>query len=265
MILDSQVVVVSLEQIGAAEQPELEVNIACENPSPRIKQAAESALIRLLGLNVDMSGFYAAATVDVQLASLVEKFRGVKPPLYPTLFESIANAIVFQQISLDAGISILNRFAESYGVPCDCAGGKCYLFPEAQRLAGVGADEIRRVGLTANKARALSECAGRIIEQNLSIDDFVKMDNEMAFGELVKLRGIGGWSADYILLRGLGRYDVFPRGDIGARTRLDRWLNFEGRLSNLELENIISRWRGYGGFVYFHLLLHGLAERGLIA
>ena len=91
------------------------------------------------------------------------------------------------------------------------------------------------------------------------------MDNESAFAELIKFRGIGEWSADYVLLRGLGRLDVFPRGDIGAQASLNRWLRPDVRLSDPELEDIMSRWRAYAGLVYFHLLLRGLAEKGFIA
>ena len=264
MILGSQNVVVSVEQNGSADQAELDVTLACEKPSPLTKQAAEPALVRLLGLHIDMSGFYAMAQADAHLRPLVERFTGMKPPLYPTLFESIANAIIFQQISLDAGISILNRLAAAFGTPFDCGKERFFLFPEASFIAGLSPEEIKRVGMSANKARALVEGAQRITKLTLSLEGLEKMDNESAFAELVKFRGIGRWSADYVLLRGLGRVDVFPRGDIGARAGLNRWLKADGRLSDTEIEDIMSKWHGYGGLVYFHLLLNGLAEKGFI-
>ncbi len=265
MILDSQIVKASIEQKGTAAEPELGVTLVCANPSPRISAAAHSALIRMLGLNVDLRGFYAMAQADTHLGPVVKRFRGVKPTRFLTLFESIANAIVFQQLSVNAGVSILNRLAESYGVYFDYSQNACYLFPEPRSIAGLRVEEIKRVGMSTNKARALVECAQRIIERSLSFDHFEKMDNEAVFAELVKFRGIGRWSADYILLRGLGRLDVFPRGDTGARASLDRWLRPHRKLSDPELEDIMSKWREYAGLVYFHLLLRGLAEKGFIA
>jgi len=264
MTLDSQIVLASVEQKGPPGSAVLAVDLACENPSPQTRLAAESALIRLLGLDVDLSGFYAMAFADAQLAPLAEKFIGVRPPLYPTLFESIANAIVLQQISLDAGMSVLNRLTEIYGARFNYRHEVFYLFPEVRCLAGLGVEEIRRAGLTANKARALAECAGQIMERGLSLEYFEEMDNETAFNELVKFRGIGRWSADYILLRGLGRLDVFPQGDIGARARLNSLLRSDGKLSDLDVANIVKKWQGYGGIVYFHLLLSGLADKGLM-
>ena len=265
MTLDSQTVLVSVEQMTPPAQPELEVTLACENPSHKTVLEAESALVRILGLNIDLGGFYSMAVADGDLGPLVERFKGVKPTRFPTLFESIANAIVFQQLSLNSAMSILNRLAESYGVPFDCSENTCPVFPEASSLARLQAEQAKTAGVSANKARALVEGARTIIERNLSIDDFEKMDNESAFAELVKFRGIGRWSADYVLLRGLGRLDVFPRGDIGARAGLDRWLRPGDKLSDSELEDKMSRWRGYAGLVYFHLLLRRLEEKGFIA
>ncbi len=264
MVLDSQIVLASVEQKGPPKQPELEVTLVCENPSQLTRPAAEQELVRLLGLNVDLGGFYETASADANLRPLVERFTGVKPPRYPTIFESLANAIVFQQISLEAGISILNRLAEAFGAPFDCGQERCFLFPEANSLAALSPEEIKTVGLSTNKARAIVEGAQKITEGILSFEDLEKMDKESAVAELVKFRGIGKWSADYVLLRGLGRLDVFPRGDIGAQASLNRWLKAGGRISDIELEDVMSKWRGYGGLVYFHLLLRGLAEKGFI-
>jgi DNA-3-methyladenine glycosylase II len=264
MTLDSQTVLVSVEQVAPPGRPELEVTLFCENPSPGTCLEAESALVRLLGLNIDLGGFYSAAEADRELGPLVERFRGVKPTRFLTLFESIANAIVFQQLSLNSAMSVLNRLAETYGVPFDCGENPCPVFPEARSLARLQAEQTKSVGVSANKARALVEGARIIDEQNLSVGDFETMDNESAVAELVKFRGIGRWSADYVLLRGLGRLDVFPRGDVGARASLNRWLRPGDKLSDSELEDKMSKWRGYAGLVYFHLLLRRLEEKGFI-
>ena len=238
MTLDSQTVLVSVEQRTPPGRPELAVTLVCENPSHATRLEAESALVRLLGLNVSLGGFYSMAEADEHLGTLVERFRGVKPPRFLTLFESIANAIVFQQVSLYSAISVLNRLAETYGVFFALGENASPVFPEASSLAWLRSEAVKGVGLTANKARALVEAARRIIEQSLSISDFEKMDNDPAIAELVKFRGIGGWSADLILLRGMGRLDVFPRGDSGARAGLNHWLKADEELSGSELEDI---------------------------
>jgi DNA-3-methyladenine glycosylase II len=76
---------------------------------------------------------------------------------------------------------------------------------------------------------------------------------------LTSLSGIGRWSAEYVLLRGLGRLHVFPGDDVGARNNLARWLGLESPLDYGAVRRAVSRWQPYAGMVYFHLLLDRLA------
>ena len=75
---------------------------------------------------------------------------------------------------------------------------------------------------------------------------------------------MGRWTAEYVLLRGIGRLNVFPRDDIGARKKLEHLLNLRKPLDDDGVNRILQRWEPYGGFVYFHLLLDGLSEEGYL-
>jgi DNA-3-methyladenine glycosylase II len=79
---------------------------------------------------------------------------------------------------------------------------------------------------------------------------------------LVELRGVGRWSAEYVLLRGLGRTHVFPGDDVGARKNLQRWLRLTEPLDYQGVQRALSPWHRYAGLVYFHLLLDRLATAG---
>ena len=88
------------------------------------------------------------------------------------------------------------------------------------------------------------------------------MDNGAARERLLELDGVGRWTAEYALLRGLGRLDVFPGDDVGARKRLARWLNRRTSFDYEGVQSAVRRWHPYSGFAYFHLLLQGLLEAG---
>jgi DNA-3-methyladenine glycosylase II len=79
---------------------------------------------------------------------------------------------------------------------------------------------------------------------------------------LCELDGIGRWSAEYIMLRGFGRVNIFPGDDIGARNKLRRWLSIATPLDYPAVGSVVGRWRPYAGLVYFHLLLDSLAHSG---
>jgi DNA-3-methyladenine glycosylase II len=79
---------------------------------------------------------------------------------------------------------------------------------------------------------------------------------------LLELEGVGRWTAEYVLLRGLGRLHVFPGDDVGARNMLRRWLHRVKPFDYAGVRRTLGRWKPYAGLIYFHLLLHGLAEAG---
>ena len=88
---------------------------------------------------------------------------------------------------------------------------------------------------------------------------------EAALARLTGLRGVGRWTAEYVLLRGLGRLHLFPGDDIGARNRLRRWLHLREPLDYERVRRLLRRWRPYAGLVYLHMLLDGLAEAKLVS
>ncbi|MEO8687895.1 MAG: hypothetical protein ABI611_06715 [Solirubrobacteraceae bacterium] len=79
------------------------------------------------------------------------------------------------------------------------------------------------------------------------------------------LRGIGRWTAEYVLLRGLGRLHVFPGDDVGAHNKLRRLFDIDMALDHASVQQLVARWHPYAGVVYFHLLLDSLSQAGLIA
>ena len=78
------------------------------------------------------------------------------------------------------------------------------------------------------------------------------------------IRGIGRWSAEYVLLRGLGRLDAFPGDDIGAQNNLKRIFLLDNKPTYEGIKKLTSRWHPYEGLVYFHLLLEKLHLKGVI-
>jgi DNA-3-methyladenine glycosylase II len=79
------------------------------------------------------------------------------------------------------------------------------------------------------------------------------------------LRGVGHWTAEYVLLRGLGRTNTFPGDGVGGRNNLQRWLHRAGLLDYEGVQRTLARWQRYGGLIYFHLLLNRRAAAGYLS
>jgi DNA-3-methyladenine glycosylase II len=255
---------VAVTQTTPPDAPTLEVVITGARRVRGLRAHVTAALEHLLGIRVDLAAFYRLAAHDPTLAPLVQRFRGVKPPRFPTLFEVLVNAIACQQVTLTLGIRLLNRLAEAYGPPVLTPGMPAHVFPRPDDLAVVAPETLRELGVSRQKARALIELAAAIATRRLDLDRLVGSDDDATVAQLCQLRGVGRWTAEYVLLRGLGRLCTFPGDDVGARANLERWLRLAEPLDYEGVRSTLAKWRPYGGLIYFHLLLDRLAEAGTL-
>jgi len=226
-----------------------------------VRQKTTLALERLLGIRHDLSNFYSFASHHPRLNKLATQFRGLKPPRFASVFEGVVNGISCQQLSLTVGIIILNRLAERCGLSSSPG---MYAFPRPEDVARLNESDFRLLGYSGNKARALIELSGSIIEGRLDLGELERLDNQECFERLVALRGVGRWTAEYVLLRGLGRTNVFPGDDVGARNNLERWLRLRKKLDYDRVQRVLSKWKDYGGFIFLHLLLKSLDDGGYL-
>jgi DNA-3-methyladenine glycosylase II len=255
LAINDQAVLVEVTQ----KKSKLDVTIAGPNLCTEVRQKSTLALERLLGIRDDLSNFYNFASYHPRLNKLATQFRGLKPPRFVTIFEGVVNGISCQQLSLTVGIIILNRLAERCGLS---SGPGKYAFPRPEDVARLNEGDLRMLGYSRNKARALIELSGSIIEGRLDLRELERLDNQECFERLVALRGVGRWTAEYVLLRGLGRTNVFPGDDVGARNNLERWLRLRKKLDYERVQRILSKWKDYGGLIFLHLLLKHLDDGG---
>jgi DNA-3-methyladenine glycosylase II len=118
------------------------------------------------------------------------------------------------------------------------------------------------MGFSRQKVRALLTLARAIDRGELDLEGLSRDGDEQAVARLRDLRGVGRWTAEYVLLRGLGRLHVFPGDDVGAQKSLARWLGRPAPLDYDGVHRAVAKWRPYAGMLYFHLLLDGLSKAG---
>jgi DNA-3-methyladenine glycosylase II len=258
LVIGNAPVEVAVTQTGSNKHPRLAVTITGGHATRNVRDIVAGVLVRMLGLRAELGAFYALAGRDRQLASLVERFRGVKPPCFPSVFESLVNAIACQQLSLTVGIELLNRIATTCAPAIMNGGSTQHAFPRPQDFRRLKAQTFRSLGFSHSKARSLLELSRGLIAGQFDPRQLDELDNTMAVETLMKLRGVGRWTAEYVLLRGLGRTSIFPGDDVGARNRLAVWLGRDRPLDYDGVKRAVRRWQPYAGLVYFHLLLAGL-------
>jgi DNA-3-methyladenine glycosylase II len=263
--LDGVPLALSVRQTAGPDAARLSITVAGGSVDQPREVLARSALERLLGLSVDLSPFAAMAAPDPLLGPLASRLRGLKPPRFPTVFEALVNGVACQQLSLEVGIHLLNRLAADRGetVSDDPDGPRA--FPRPQDLAPLETSDLRRHGFSSTKARTIIETAQAIVAGDLDLEALEHLEDAAAIDRLISLRGIGRWTAEYVLLRGLGRLHIFPGDDVGAHNKLRRLFGIDSPLDYQTTQELVARWHPYGGVVYFHLLLDSLSRTGVPA
>jgi DNA-3-methyladenine glycosylase II len=188
----------------------------------------------------------------------------MKPPRFPTVFEAVVNAFACQQLSLEVGLELLNRLATLCGAKVGTRSDARFAFPTAQDVARLAPEKYQAIGFSRQKARALLSLARVVTREELDLETLGDEDDAVIRRRLLELRGVGRWSAEYVLLRGLGRLDVFPGDDVGAQTALARWLGRSERPDYAGVTRTVKRWSPFAGLVYLHLLLNGLSQAGVL-
>ena len=262
ILVDSQPREIAVTQVGSSEMPILLVTVSGPTYNVDIRPQVTQALDRLLGLKIDLASFYQLAAANPHLNELAKRFRGLKPTRYLSTFEALVNGIACQRVTLTMGIHLLNRLVKTYGRPSQSSGNLANAFPQPEDLAGLRIDDLRAIGYNRIKSRAMIELSSSIAEGSLNLEEIDPLDDETALAFLHNLRGVGRWTAEYTLLRGLGRLNIFPKDEVGSRIHLHHWLSLVGPLDDDHLEQALAQWTPYAGSIYFHLLLQRLDSTG---
>lgn len=243
--------------IVSVTQPRADTLAVSVSGGPADAEHALALVRRMLGTERDLSDFHRHAREIPWLAPLAQRLNGLRPPRYPGLFEACANVILFQQVSLHAASAIMRRMVLELGTPVECDGVPLVVFPGVERFLGADDAVIRAAGLSAGKLATLRRAGEAIASGKLTEAMLDERSSADAALVLRGIKGIGPWTAAVILLRGLGRLDVFPGGDSGVASNFALVAGQSG-----EAEAIANTLGSQRGMLYFCLLLARLESRG---
>ena len=203
-----------------------------------------------LGLKQPTAAFFQQHQQHPELGALLRKQPGLRVAQTSSPFEAISWAIIGQQISVAAALNIRRRFIELAGVQ-HSSGIWCY--PNAQSVAAISLEQLRSVGLSLNKARAIARISELLSTQALQFPDAVNASNiEQLRTDLLSVSGIGPWTVNYTLMRGFAWLDGSLHGDAAVRRYLQVLLNKE-QLSAKQTEQWLEQFSPWRALVAAHL------------
>jgi DNA-3-methyladenine glycosylase II len=240
----------SAAPVGNPAAPALAVTASV----PEGEGAALSAAIRATFLKTPASWPVLLAR-DPVIADLDARFPGLRPVLQPDLLTALVRSISAQQVNLAWAATTRRRLAEAFGDRHAICGEVVYRL-SAFRLADASVESIRALQFTTAKARSIVGVARAIADGAVNGTDLGDQPDERVIERLVELRGIGVWSAEWILARTFGRPRVVA-GDLGVRKAVGRAYLGVPIASEAEVRRSTAHW-GESGAVAQALLLRTL-------
>jgi len=238
-------------------RPTLTVQLAGPGLRPQSAAAAAALVQRIFCTDAVVAGVETAGSRDPVFARVLDQCRGVRPVLLPTVFETLCWAITGQQINVAFAAKCKRALVERYGDVLTEDGRAFHLFPTPERLAALSPGDLAPLQFSRQKARYITGLARAVCEGGIDLEALPDTPAEAALDRLLALDGVGRWTAEYVLLRGLGHRDSIPAGDGGLRRIIGRHYGLGRNATEAEVRALAEAWapwRGYAALYWWFTL-----------
>ncbi|GAC1343870.1 MAG: hypothetical protein NVSMB29_16990 [Candidatus Dormibacteria bacterium] len=243
-----------LRSVGSPAAPMVEVEVTRPDGLPAARAAAASLFI------TDSSALTRLMRVDPLIAAQDARHPGLRPTLQPDLLTAVVRSISAQQVNLRWAATTRRRLAEAFGTRHQIAGTEVYSL-EADRLAGTPPAAIRSLQFTTRKAEYIVAAAEELAAGRLRVEELRTLPDDEVVSRLVAVRGLGVWTAEWLLARTLGRPRVVA-GDLGVRKAVGLVYGVGELPTESAVRAATAHW-GTAAAMAQTLVLHALLDRDL--
>ncbi len=245
--IDGQTVVFQLTSIGTTEKPGLEYSLFSAKP---FSQAMENAVVEritfFLSLKDDLQPFYRLGREDPDFAPIIEHLYGYHQVKFLTPFENACWAVLTQRNPMKIAQQTKQALVEKYGSSLEVSGSVYWAFPEPMQIAVVVESELLKLIRNDRRTEYLVAVARAFSEAD---EEFLKTaSDEEVEAWLRNIKGIGEWSATFIMVRGLGRMERVPLTEARLFEAASKVYGHGEELSRDDLKRLADKyglWQGY--------------------
>lgn len=251
--LGAKPVLISVCDAGTLESPLLRLELQGEELGEDHVAEARRQSEWTLGTRGELSAFYRMADADPHLSVVVRRLQGLHIAHSPTVFEGLVVAILGQQISFQVAAMLRNLLVQSFGDAVSIGGETHHAFPSPETLAAAGEARLREHKLSAHKAEYITRIASEVASEELDLEGLRRETSEAAVERLTAIRGVGPWTAQWMLIRALGHPDGFPSGDLALQRMMGRLVKRRSPMTPEEAERYSRRWSPHRSYVTTYL------------
>lgn len=205
-------------------------------------------------MDQDLQPFYKLARSDQLLQQAISSFHGLRIIGIPDLFEAISWGILGQQINLTYAYTLKRRLVERFGTHILYEGSQYWVFPSAADLAGLTVKDLSELRMTVKKCEYLIGAAQLIADGKLTKEILLEAGSlREAEKMLISIRGIGPWTANYVLMRCLRMPSAFPIDDVGLHNAIKKLTGSDHKPTKKEIRKLSASWTNWEAYATFYL------------
>ena len=232
----------------------IKVRILAGDPSASNQDSIKSYVMQWFDLSRDLKQFYDLATEDLILKPLVKQFWGLRLIGIEDLFEALCWAIIGQQINLGFAYKTKRALVERYGECIEHNGRRFFLFPTPETVSDCSVEELRKLQFSRNKAVYMITLAESFADKAVSKDKLLAArDNDEVLSQLTNLKGIGSWTANYVMMKCLKIPSAFPIQDVGLHNALKKQLKRDKKPNQEEILELSRGWKNWKSYATLYL------------
>ena len=248
---------------GTTDAPHLEAHLFADGESQAADiESARVKLGRMLSIDKDNSPFYRFAQSDSSLWPLIDPLRGLRNILAESLFEALALTIIEQQITLSAAQKGERWLVERCGQSVVYEGRCYYTFPPPAAIAIMTPDELKPLKITNRRSALLIEVARQQAAGEINLEALRDIPPQQAYDELMRIKGVGHWTATWTLIRAAGHHGYVFQNDVALQAAVNfYYFGLKGNATPQKVEEVFARYGDYAGLAAYYVITRWALER----
>lgn len=232
----------------------LKVEILSGDPSHQLLEQVTNYINGWFDLRRNLQPFYQRLEHHSKLAFMQERYHGLRLIGIPDLFEALCWCVIGQQINLTFAYRLKRRLVETYGTLITHDSKQFYFFPESDVLADLDIEELREMQFSRRKAEYLIGIARQFAEGGLSKFTIQELSHsKQMLQRLTEIRGVGPWTANYVLMKSLQQPDCITYGDTGLQSAVSSLLELDRKPTQEEVESFFEPFAGWESYLNIYL------------
>jgi len=223
------------------------------DPSPAAQKQIKYFVQEWFDLKTDLIPFYKMAMKDALLKDLVKKHYGYRIIGQPDLFESLVWAVLGQQINLQFAYTLKQRFVENFGERLLWNDQHYFLFPLPMRVAALGDSDLLPLQFSRQKCKYTVNIGEAFANGSISKKKLAGMPLQEAKEMLMKIKGVGNWTANYALMKTFRYPDAFPLEDAGIHNAIKNLKRMKQKPSLEQVKRVFKKYKGWEAYATLYL------------